>query len=111
MEKLIEYDWPGNVRELENVLERAVNFSSQGEITPDDIILDHAARATATADFKTGNARKLKEVLEETECSILYEAVNKYRTSRQVGKILGLSHTGVLNRMKKYNIPVREPNP
>ncbi|CUH96594.1 hypothetical protein P22_2684 [Propionispora sp. 2/2-37] len=111
MEKLIEYDWPGNVRELENVLERAVNFSSQGEITPDDIILDHAARATAKSDFKTGKSRKLKEILEETECSILYEAVNKYRSSRQVGKILGLSHTGVLNRMKKYNIPIREPNP
>ena len=32
---LCRYSWPGNVRELENVLERAVMFSSGDEIEPD----------------------------------------------------------------------------
>jgi DNA-binding NtrC family response regulator len=32
---LQRYAWPGNVRELENVLERAVMFSSSEEIEPD----------------------------------------------------------------------------
>jgi len=32
---LQSYNWPGNVRELENVLERAVMFSSGDEIEPD----------------------------------------------------------------------------
>jgi DNA-binding NtrC family response regulator len=32
---LQQYAWPGNVRELENVLERAVMFSSGDEIDPD----------------------------------------------------------------------------
>ena len=32
---LQRYSWPGNVRELENVLERAVMFSSGDEIDPD----------------------------------------------------------------------------
>mgnify|MGYP006267001357 CR=1 FL=1 len=32
---LQSYSWPGNVRELENVLERAVMFSSGDEIDPD----------------------------------------------------------------------------
>ncbi len=32
---LRQYPWPGNVRELENVLERAVMFSSGDEIDPD----------------------------------------------------------------------------
>jgi two-component system response regulator PilR (NtrC family) len=32
---LRQYSWPGNVRELENVLERAVMFSSGDEIDPD----------------------------------------------------------------------------
>jgi len=35
MMRLVGYDWPGNVRELENVLERAVMFSSGDEIDPD----------------------------------------------------------------------------
>ena len=35
IEVLQAYAWPGNVRELENVLERAVMFSSGDEIDPD----------------------------------------------------------------------------
>ena len=35
IEVLQGYAWPGNVRELENVLERAVMFSSGEEIDPD----------------------------------------------------------------------------
>jgi DNA-binding NtrC family response regulator len=35
VEVLQQYAWPGNVRELENVLERAVMFSSGDQIDPD----------------------------------------------------------------------------
>ncbi len=35
IELLQQYNWPGNVRELENVLERAVMFSSGDQIDPD----------------------------------------------------------------------------
>lgn len=37
IEVLQGYAWPGNVRELENVLERAVMFSSSDEIDPDSL--------------------------------------------------------------------------
>jgi DNA-binding NtrC family response regulator len=37
VEVLQRYQWPGNVRELENVLERAVMFSSGDEIDPDTL--------------------------------------------------------------------------
>jgi len=105
MEKLMQHDWLGNVRELDNVMERAVSFASQGEITQEHIILDHINMPTPIVTSPTIETRKLKEILDEMECCILRETINKYGTSRQVGKILGLSHTGVLNRMKKYNIP------
>ena len=105
MDKLMQHDWLGNVRELENVMERAVSFASQGEITQDHIILDNINPPIAIVASPISKNRKLKEVLEEMECCILCETINKYGASRQVGKILGLSHTGVLNRMRKYNIP------
>lgn len=114
MEKLLQHDWSGNVRELENVMERAVSFSSHGEITPDDIILDHITPekpAVPSVPSAPDKPRKLKEILDEIEYTILRETISKYGTSRQVAKILGLSHTGVLNRMKKYNIPVRQSTP
>ena len=104
MDKLLQHDWLGNVRELENVMERAVSLACQGEITQDHIILDYINLPTSIIASPIISTRKLKEVLEEMECCILRETINKYGTSRQVGKILGLSHTGVLNRMKKYNI-------
>lgn len=104
MDKLLQHDWLGNVRELENVIERAVSLASQEEITPDHIILDHLSLPISIAASPVILTRKLKEVLEEMECCILRDTINKYGTSRQVGKVLGLSHTGVLNRMKKYNI-------
>jgi len=37
IEVLQQYSWPGNVRELENVLERAVMFSSGDQIDPDSL--------------------------------------------------------------------------
>lgn len=37
MNLLKEYSWPGNIRELENVIEYAVNFASNGLITPENL--------------------------------------------------------------------------
>ncbi|MDM5339085.1 sigma-54-dependent Fis family transcriptional regulator [Fictibacillus enclensis] len=37
MEMLKEHPWPGNIRELENVIEYAINFSTNGLITPENL--------------------------------------------------------------------------
>ena len=103
MSKLMQHDWLGNVRELRNVIERAVSLVSQGEITPEHIMLDQMNLQTASSVLPITN-RKLKEVLAEMECHILREAIKTHGTSRQVGNVLGLSHTGVLNRMRKYDL-------
>ena len=34
------HNWPGNVRELENVIQRALVLCANGQITPDDLIID-----------------------------------------------------------------------
>ena len=39
LQKLMSYDWPGNVRELENVIERAIVFSSNPLIDLKDLCL------------------------------------------------------------------------
>ncbi len=38
MARLLAHNWPGNIRELENVLERAVAFSSGEAIVPNDLL-------------------------------------------------------------------------
>lgn len=103
MEKLLQHNWPGNIRELENVLERGICFSSQSTITAADIVLDPAQNPlNKTITAISSAPKKLKQYLDELEFELLSQAIEKYGTSRQVGKVLGLSHTGVLNRMKKH---------
>lgn len=103
MRALMQHDWQGNVRELENVIERAVSLATQNEITLDHIMLD-SQNSSGAQIAETGSNRKLKDILNETEYQVLREAISKYGTSRRIGKMLGLSHTAVLNRLRKYKL-------
>ena len=100
--RLAAYHWPGNIRELENVMERAINIVADGMILAEHIILDHghtpAPRGTALAD------RPLEDTLSEVEREVLARAAARHRTSRQLGNALGLSHTAVLKKLKKYGL-------
>jgi DNA-binding NtrC family response regulator len=55
IEVLKRYAWPGNVRELENVLERAVMFSSSEELEP-DALTGIMAAPEAAGDASTPTA-------------------------------------------------------
>lgn len=56
IEVLQGYAWPGNVRELENVLERAVMFSSGDEIDPDALTGLMGSGGSVSAGASTGTA-------------------------------------------------------
>jgi DNA-binding NtrC family response regulator len=56
IEVLQGYAWPGNVRELENVLERAVMFSSGDAIDPDALTGLMGSGGPLPADASTGTA-------------------------------------------------------
>lgn len=56
IEVLQGYAWPGNVRELENVLERAVMFSSGDEIDPDALTGLMGSGGPVSAGASTGTA-------------------------------------------------------
>lgn len=40
LQKLVSYPWRGNVRELDNVIQRALILSEQGDIGSDHILLE-----------------------------------------------------------------------
>ena len=50
--------------------------------------------------LKKGNT--LHEIIEEVEKEVVTEALNNYKSARKAAKKLGVSHTTVLNKMKKY---------
>lgn len=57
VQKLLLYDWPGNIRELQNVIERAVVFSTGLVLSNEDIMLPKAEAALGEESFQQAKAR------------------------------------------------------
>ena len=105
LQRLQEYNWPGNVRELKNSIERAVNLVDGVEVQAEHIFLGRLSGsqpAPPTVQFET--YQTLEERLAEVEVVILQETLRRFRSSRRMGAVLGLSHTAVLKKIHKYNL-------
>ncbi|WP_417845350.1 sigma-54-dependent transcriptional regulator [Thalassospira povalilytica] len=122
------HDWPGNVRELENTLFRAValldgDVLGAGDLTsaatgtmtsadtpPSDSSLsppanrqnniatsaDPITAALAQDDFNAG--------LDLLEREMLMRLYPDYPSSRKLAERLGVSHTSIANKLRKYGI-------
>lgn len=92
------YSWPGNIRELQNVLERAVVLSNGGDILSKHIKLDNEEEYVYEKD------KSLKEAVEDFEKQYIKQTLAQSNSIREAAKMLGTTHTLLLNRMKKYSI-------
>ncbi|MCY6485776.1 sigma 54-interacting transcriptional regulator [Clostridium aestuarii] len=101
--KLLNYEWNGNVRELQNVIERTVALNYTGEITEQDLTLNKISDKRYT-----NNSTSLKETLGKIEKEIIIESLKNSKSIRKCAKMLGVSHTLLINRIKKYNIDCSE---
>lgn len=97
---IMDYSWPGNIRELENVMERAMNLCKDHIIKTKDIIIN----STPFLFLHSEKYLLLKEIVEETEKEALLRALSQGGSARKAAKILGVSHTTVIKKMKKYGI-------
>jgi transcriptional regulator of aroF, aroG, tyrA and aromatic amino acid transport len=100
--KLSKYHWPGNIRELENVLERAVNVMNGSVVLAEHIIFDHDYTPRQPALLPINQT--LDSIVEAVERDVLIRSLQQHKSSRQLGKMLGLSHTAILKKLKKYNL-------
>lgn len=122
------HDWPGNVRELENTLFRAVALldgdvlgareltnaatgtTSASDMLSTDAMMQDATtpsnatapqndlitEALAQADFSAG--------LDLLEREMLVRLYPDYPSSRKLAERLGVSHTSIANKLRKYGI-------
>lgn len=103
LDKLMSYAWPGNVRELENVLERASALTPHAEIESQHIIFDTEFDPKTIVAVKQG-LEDLSTATARIEKDLLVIALQKNKSLRQTAKVLGVSHTTIANKMKKYGL-------
>ena len=101
-QKLENYFWPGNIRELENVIERSVNIVSGNVILSEHVILGTDSLSHSCKEISEN--RTLAEIINQTEREVIAAAFERCRSSRKLGAALGLSHTAVLKKLRKYGL-------
>ncbi|MBI2486170.1 MAG: sigma 54-interacting transcriptional regulator [Deltaproteobacteria bacterium] len=102
---LMNYPWPGNVRQLENELKRIVVLTPREAITEEDLPETMKKISTEMVDSKLRPVRSLKETVEEVERRMIEEALQTCKQNQlQAAKALGLSRSGLIKKMKRYEI-------
>jgi transcriptional regulator of aroF, aroG, tyrA and aromatic amino acid transport len=109
LKKMMQHNWPGNVRELKNVVERAAILCEGQEIDVNSIIFSHemsrpfnpAVRQPMTAP---SNGQSLKKAVAQYEIGIINDTLDVSKSIREAAKKLKISHTALLNKLKKYDI-------
>jgi DNA-binding NtrC family response regulator len=124
LRKLQEYDWPGNIRELENVIQRALCFTSAGILQPEDLHIDTIQVTSATAapqvpsshseptsesNENVSDYEKFRQMQLAQERDFLIAKIRECNGSvREAAQKLGLLRTALYNRLSHLGVNVKE---
>lgn len=104
----MDYPWPGNVRELENEIKRLVLSVSGNVVAKKDLSEPIRRSGTETASASS-MPRSLKDVVSDIEKRMIQEALQQTKQNQlHAAKALGLSRHGLIKKMKRYSIRLRD---
>jgi Nif-specific regulatory protein len=109
LKALTAYHWPGNIRELENEVKRAIVVATGQEIHVQDLsesILEERLIVPETdSGSKSGDKQSLKDRVTNLEIQMIRDAMAQTDSDkRRAARLLGLSHQGLLNKLKRYGL-------
>jgi Nif-specific regulatory protein len=113
MKALEAYSWPGNVRELENEVRRAVVLTSGNIIKLEELSESTREEQLETPSFEgsekvstsTDLKQKMKTRVTSLEIQMIRSAMTQTNSDkRRAAQLLGLSHQGLLNKLKRYGL-------
>lgn len=111
LEQLQRHSWPGNVRELENVIERAVNLSTNGQLNVLHLNLSsglHLSSQTSKEVFDIQNEQSLKNMPVFGTKSHIIHLLEMYEGNiSDVARELGVTRKTLYAKIKKYSIDLK----
>ena len=108
LQKLMSYVWPGNIRELENIIERAVVFSTQPLIDVEDICLPEDRSCLGEKTFKEA---KLQAVAQFEKRYIQGLLASHQGNISKSAKTAQKNRRAFWELIRKYNIDPRGYKP
>jgi DNA-binding NtrC family response regulator len=114
---MLAYDYPGNVRELRNLVARIVIAAERSHIQVEDLpgpLRKSVAVALAAEGLNDSELHPqsagLRESVENTERRILDHYARTCRSAHQIARQIGMHHTSVIRKQRKYNIALPHPS-
>lgn len=106
---MTSYNWPGNVRQLENEVKRALVMATGKHIRfeelSDDLREEQLAVQEPEGPTRGDSKALLKDRVTTLEIQMIRDAMAQTNGDRRrAGKLLGLSHQGLLNKLKRYGL-------
>ena len=92
--------WKSNLHEALQVIEKTIVHSKNHLLSATDLPLEYQQTEDFSLDFTD---KTLPAVLEHVEKTVLQEAQEKYRTTTEIAKHLGISQPSVVRKLKKYH--------
>ncbi len=108
LKTLQDWDWPGNVRELRNVIERAMIFADDTQLTPTDLPeLGSIEIEVEPAELEAGDTFRIPTglTLAEAEKEYIRQTLEACGGSVQrAAELLGISRKNLWEKRKKYGL-------
>lgn len=120
IEEIMKHQWPGNVRELQNAIERGVSLCEYNILTAKDLGFMSRREGLSVNELGEGvgslreslgqvsmpnsEPKPLTEVVDAFEKNYLAQVQSKYTSVRAMARALGVSHTTIQNKLRRYGL-------
>ncbi|MET1031097.1 sigma-54 interaction domain-containing protein [Domibacillus tundrae] len=104
---LYDYHWPGNIRELSNIIERLVLTIKNDVIEPQELPISKQHSDVRLSELLKNKHNGIN-LFDSVEKNLIKSIIEREGTIRKAAKILGVSHTTLIRKMKKHDLKVSE---
>ena len=106
VDMLSRYPFPGNVRELANLVEQLVVLTPGPMVGVGDLPASVREERPAELSTEEDDRWRLPEAVAKLETEIIVKALKRHGSLRQAARHLGIDHSTLSRKVKKYGIPL-----